>query len=99
MSMNIGVCRIDLELPASHSLKDKRRVVRSIVERVQSRFNVAIAEVDHNDSWKLATLGITCVSNDSRHANEMLSKVVQYVQGCREEAVMADYEVEMLSGI
>ena len=97
--MNIGVCRIDLEFPASHSLKDKRKVLRSIIGRVQSRFNVAIAEVDHNDSWKVATLGITCVSNDSRHANEMLSRVVQYVQGCREDAVMADYEVEMLSGL
>lgn len=98
-SMNIGVCRIDLELPASHSLKDKRRAVRSIVERVQNRFNVAIAEVDRNDSWKVATLGVTCVSNDSSHANEMLSKVVQYIQVCREDTVMADYNVEMISGL
>ena len=97
--MNIGVCRIDLELPASHSLKDKRRALRSIVERVKSRFNVAIAEVDRNDSWQVATLGVTCVSNDPRHANEMLSKVVNFIQGCREEAVMADYQVEMLSGM
>ena len=97
--MNVGVCRIDLEFPASHSLKDKRKVLRSIVARVQSRFNVAIAEVDRNDSWQVATLGVTCVSNDSRHANEMLSKVVHYIQGCREEAVMADYDVEMLSGM
>ena len=97
--MNVGVCRIDLEFPASHSLKDKRKVLRSIVARVQSRFNVAIAEVDRNDSWQVATLGVTCVSNDSRHASEMLSKVVHYIQGCREEAVMADYDVDMLSGM
>ena len=97
--MNVGVCRIDLEFPASHSLKDKRKVLRSIVARVQSRFNVAIAEVDRNDSWQVATLGVTCVSNDPRHANEMLSKVVHFIQGCREEAVMADYDVEILSGM
>ena len=97
--MNVGVCRIDLEFPASHSLKDKRKVLRSIVARVQSRFNVAIAEVDRNDSWQVATLGVTCVSNDPRHANEMLSKVVNFIQGCREEAVMANYDVEMLSGM
>ena len=97
--MHIGVCRIDLDLFASHSLKDKRRILRSVVERVQSRFNVAIAEVDHNDSWKVATRGISCVTNDSRHANETLSLVVQYVQGCREDAVMAGYNVEMLSGM
>jgi len=97
--MNVGVCRIDLEFPASHSLKDKRKVLRSIVARVQSRFNVAIAEVDRNDSWQVATLGVTCVSNDPRHANEMLSKVVNFIQGCREEVVMADYQAEMLSGM
>ena len=97
--MNIGVCRIELDLPASQSLKDKRKVVRSIVDRVRSRFNVAIAEVDNTESWKTATLGVTCVSNDGRHANEMLSKVVQFIEGCREEAVLANYDVEMLSGM
>ncbi len=97
--MNIGVCRIELDLPASHSLKDKRRVVRSIVDRVRSRFNVAIAEVDNTESWRTATLGVTCVSNDTRHANEMISRVVQFIEGCREEAVMAGYDVEMLSGM
>ena len=97
--MNIGVCRIELDLPASRSLKDRRRVVRSIVDRVRSRFNVAIAEVDGAEGWKTAALGITCVSNDGRHANEMLSKVVQFIEGCREEAVLANYAVEMLSGM
>ena len=55
--MNVGVCRIDLELPGSRSLKDKRRAVRSIVDRVRSRFNVAIAEVDRNDSWQARDSG------------------------------------------
>ena len=97
--MNIGVCRIDLEFPASHSLKDKRKVLRSIIGRVQSRFNVAIAEVDHNDSWKVATLGITCVSNDSRHANEVLSHVVDYVETLRGDTELLDYETEIMVGV
>ena len=97
--MHIGVCRIALELPASHSLKDKRRVIRSIRERVRNRFNVAIAEVGSNDRWQTAELGVTCVSNDPRHAHEVLSHVVQFVQNCREEAVMSDYQVEMLAGM
>jgi uncharacterized protein YlxP (DUF503 family) len=83
MAMNIGVCRIDLDMPDSRSLKDKRRTLRSIVDRMRSRFNVAIAEVDRNDSWQVATLGITCVSNYSSHANEMLNQVVSYVPACR----------------
>jgi len=97
--MNIGICRIDLEFPDSHSLKDKRKALRSIVERVQSRFNVSIAEVDHHDNWRVATLGITCVSSDTRHANKIISKLVQYVEECRWDAVMSDYHFEMLSGI
>ena len=97
--MNIGVCRIELDLPASHSLKDKRKVVRSIVDRVRSRFNVAIAEVDNTGRWNTATLGVTCVSNDGRHANEMLSRVVQFIEGCREETVLANYDVETLAGM
>ncbi|MDE2861142.1 MAG: DUF503 domain-containing protein [Chloroflexota bacterium] len=98
-SMNVGVCRIELELPGSRSLKDKRRAVRSIVERVQNRFNVAIAEVDRNDSRQAATLGVTCVSNDAAHANEMLSRVVNFIEGCREDAVLAGYDVELVSGL
>ena len=97
--MNVGVCRIDLDLPGSRSLKDKRRAVRSIVDRVRSRFNVAIAEVDRNDRWQAATLGITCVSNDAAHANEMLSRVVNFIEGCREDAVLADYTVELVTGL
>ena len=97
--MNVGVCRVALDLPASQSLKDKRKVVRSIVDRVRSRFNVSIAEVESNDSWQVAVLGITCVSNASRHVNEVLSRVVQFIQRSRGEAIMADYEVEMLNGL
>lgn len=97
--MNIGICRIDLEFPDSHSLKDKRRALRSILERVKSRFNVSIAEVDHYDNWKMATLGITCVSNDTRHANKIISTLVQYVEVCRGDALMSDYQLEVLSGM
>ena len=97
--MNVGVCRIELELPGSRSLKDKRRAVRSIVDKVRSRFNVAIAEVGRNDSWQAATLGVACVSNDAAHANEMLSRVVRFVEGCREDEVVAGYDVELATGV
>ena len=97
--MNIGVCQIHLDMPSSRSLKDKRKVLRSLIGRVQSRFSVAIAEVDCNDSWKAATLGVCCVSNDPVHANKMLSKVVQYVISCRVDALIRDYETEIISGI
>ena len=94
--MNIGICRIKLRLPENLSLKGKRRVLKSITARVKNRYNVSIAEVDDHDLWQLATLGICCVSNNSRQTNEVLSKVVDFVTQGRFEIEILDYEIEIL---
>jgi uncharacterized protein YlxP (DUF503 family) len=94
--MNVGVCRIKLRLPENLSLKGKRRVLKSITTRVKNRFNVSIAEVDSNDLWQLATLGISCVSNSGRQTDEVLSKVVDFVTEGRFEVEILDCEVEIL---
>jgi uncharacterized protein YlxP (DUF503 family) len=94
--MHVGVCRISFRLPENGSLKGKRRVLKSITSRVANKFNVSVAEVDHNDVWQLATLGISCVSNNKRHANEVLSKVVDYITDARLEIEMLDYNIEIL---
>lgn len=95
--MNVGVCKVRLRLPDSFSLKDKRRVVKSITTRVGSKFNVSVAEVDDLDAWRLATLGISIVSNDNRHTNEVLSKIVDFIIASRFEVEVLDYEIELLS--
>jgi len=77
--MNIGVCKLELRLPENQSLKGKRQVVKSIITRLQNNYNVSVAEVDNQGLWQLATLGITCVSNHRRHADEILSSVVRFV--------------------
>ena len=79
--MIIGVCQLTFQLYASDSLKEKRRVVRSIVERTRARFNVAVAEVADQDVWGSCVIGITCVSTDTRHANAMLDKVRELHHG------------------
>jgi len=94
--MHIGVCRIELRLPENLSLKGKRRVVKSITTRVRSKFNVSVAEVDRQNLWQLATLGICCVSNDKRYINEVLSKVVDFITNGRFEVEMLNYEIEIL---
>lgn len=78
------------------SLKGKRQVIRSVVSRVKNQFNVSVAEVDNHDRWRMATLGICCVSNDSRHANEVLSRVVSFIVNSRLEVEVLDYEIEIL---
>ena len=94
--MHVGACRIELRLPENLSLKGKRRVVKSITTRVKSKFNVSVAEVDDQNLWQLATLGICCVSNNKRYVNEVLSKVVDFVTNGRFEVEMLNYEIEIL---
>ena len=94
--MHVSVCQIELRLPENQSLKGKRHVLKSIVAQVGSRFNVSVAEVDDQDLWQLVTLGICCVSNDKRHANEVLSKVAAYVDNGRFEIEVLGYEIEII---
>jgi len=94
--MNVGVCRISLRLPENLSLKGKRRVIKSIIAQVKNKFNVSVAEVDDQDLWQLATLGICCVSNNKRFTNEILSKVVDFVVNGRSDVEILDYEIEIL---
>ncbi|MFP3898476.1 MAG: DUF503 domain-containing protein [Dehalococcoidia bacterium] len=77
--MNVSVCQVELRLPENHSLKGKRQVIHSIIARIQNRYKVAVAEVDNQGLWQMATLGIACVSNNRRHSEETLSNVVQFI--------------------
>jgi len=94
--MNVGICRIRLRLPENLSLKGKRQVLKSITTRVGNKFNVSVAEVDDQDLWQLATIGISCVSNNKRHANEVLSKVVDFITDSRFEVEILGYQIEIL---
>ncbi len=95
--MNVGICKIKLRLPGNTSLKGKRQVLKPITTRVRNKFNVAVAEIDDNNLWQVATLGICCVSNDRRHTNEVLSKVVDFVVSSRFEIEILNHEIEILT--
>ena len=95
--MNVGVVKVTLRLPENQSLKGKRRVISSLNARIRNKFQVSIAEVDYNEAWQLATLGIACVSNDSRHANEVLESVVAYIENGREEVELVTHQQEIIS--
>jgi uncharacterized protein YlxP (DUF503 family) len=76
--MVVGLCRVVLALPWNDSLKGKRSVVKSILERARGRFQVAAAEVADHDAHRRATLGFAVVSNDVRHARAVLDKLVSF---------------------
>jgi len=94
--MNVGVCRVSPRLPENASLKGKRQVLKSITSRVRNKFNVSIAEVDDNDIWQLATIGICYVSNNNRHTNQVLSRVVDFIVKSRFDVEILDYEIEII---
>ena len=73
--MHVGIVRIELHLPAARSLKDKRQVVRSLKDRIRERVHAAVAEVDHQDLWQRAALGVAVVSGTSHHIDELLQSV------------------------
>ncbi|MGI8847769.1 MAG: DUF503 domain-containing protein [Candidatus Dormibacteria bacterium] len=93
--MIVGTLRVRLQVPDSGSLKEKRMVVRSLTARVRRTFNVAVAEVGDQNLWQAAEVGIACVSNDGRHADEMCQKVLNFVEN-EADAVVTGSSFELV---
>lgn len=91
----VALGTIELHLPEVDSLKGKRHVLKGLKERVRAKFEVAVAEVDHHDVWQRATLAVACVSADSRHANEVVSKAMDFIEANVDGSVI-DTTVEIL---
>jgi uncharacterized protein YlxP (DUF503 family) len=77
----IGLLTLELHIPQSQSLKEKRQVIKSLLETTRNRFNVSISEVDHLDLWQRATIGAACVSKDQSFVDQVLNRVVQGFDG------------------
>ena len=96
MAVNVGVGLISLRIPENMDLKGKRQVIKSVIGRVKSRFDVAVAEVGDNDSWQLSTLGFCCISNNKRHSNEIISKVASFIENGRFDVEILDIKTEII---
>lgn len=93
--MVVGVCRISFVLAGNDSLKAKRSISKRLVSRVHHQFNAAVAEVEDMDVHRRLVLGVAVVSNDSRHANQMLDRIASFMTGLT-EARMVDRDMEIL---
>lgn len=78
--MFVAVARLTLQIAEAKSLKDKRQVLRKVVDRVKARFNASIAEVAENDVWHKAVVGLAVVGNDRRHVNEQVDKIIHFIE-------------------
>jgi len=93
--MVVGILQLRIMIRDAQSLKDKRRIVRSLRDRIRNRFNVSVSEVDSLDQRQQATLGIALATNDRAFADQVLAKVVNLVRATP-GAVLVDYETEIL---
>jgi len=92
--MVVGTLRIEFLLRENHSLKGKRKIVKSMVDKVKSRFNVAVAEVGSNDKWQKIELGISAVGNDRRHVDSSLNHVFNFLDSLYlAEIVHSEFEI------
>jgi uncharacterized protein YlxP (DUF503 family) len=93
--MKIGVLQLEIGIPDAMSLKDKRRVIKSLKDRIAHGHNVSIAEVGALDEHRRSIIGIAMVSNDGRYIESQLSKLVDFVRTIPQASLM-DYQIELL---
>lgn len=94
--MVLGVCQLELLLHENFSLKGKRQVLRSIIQRARKRFNISISEVEDQDLWQRAVLGICAVGNDRQRVNSTLDRVVNFIEQTQ-LADVANSELEIIN--
>ncbi|MCL6447985.1 MAG: DUF503 domain-containing protein [Armatimonadetes bacterium] len=85
--MVVGVLTVELFLAGATSLKDKRRVLKSILDKIKARFNVSVAEVDKQEAWQFSVLGVAAVSSETGHVYQTLAAVARFIEGMREVEV------------
>lgn len=95
MSMIVAVLTVDLYLPGAVSLKDKRMVIRKIKDRLSSKFNVSIAEVDYQDKWQRAQLGIAQVGSDYTMLDKSMNTIFRLIDS-QDMAEIVDHQIEYL---
>ncbi|MEE8362521.1 MAG: DUF503 domain-containing protein [Dehalococcoidia bacterium] len=93
--MHVAVCRLTLRLPGNRSLKGKRQIVRSLIDRVRHRYRVAIAEVGDQDRKQSAVIGVAAVSGEAAHASQVIERVVDYAETQFFDAEIIDVETDV----
>ncbi|MDP2211588.1 MAG: DUF503 domain-containing protein [Candidatus Aquicultor sp.] len=94
--MIVGLLRLELYLPGTNSLKEKRQIVKSVIGKVESRYNVSISEVDHHELWQRVTIGIAHVAQKGEQTKKVLDSVDRYVEGL-DKAVITEREILLFS--
>lgn len=93
--MIVATCVVELQLEGVYSLKEKRRILKSILARLPQHFNLAVAEVDHQNVWQSAAIGLVTIGNDAAHLHSLLENAVTWIAENRPDVPIADYAIEI----
>jgi len=91
----IGVLTLELHMGEANSLKDKRRIIKSLIARIKNRYNVSVAEVGEHDLWQRSTIGISFVSSEQSHVHQVFASVVKFVEALG-TVLITNYQTEIL---
>jgi uncharacterized protein YlxP (DUF503 family) len=94
--MVIGACNVELYLPGNGSLKGKRSILKPLLTQLRRKFNLAAAEVAHNDAWQSAEVAFVTVANDPGRVHALLEKAVHWIETHHPEVQVVDWEIEIL---
>ena len=94
--MIVAACEIELYLPGVSSLKEKRGIIKSLVVRVHQKFNVAAAEVEHQDVWQSAVIGVVTVTNSSRHAEQIINQALTWIEDNYPHIMVVKHTTEII---
>lgn len=92
--MVIGLLTVKLHIPGSSSLKEKRMVIKGLKDRLRSRFNISVSEIDNHDKWQLADIAVANISSDKARVNSTLSKVLNFIEDYRDIDII-DHQLEL----
>lgn len=95
--MHTGTCKIELYLPMNQNLKGKRRIVKSLSEQIRSRFNVSVSEIEDNDLWQIATIGIAVISNKIIVLNQTFDQIFSFIESSNHDLNIISHDIEIIS--
>ena len=94
--MIIGACCVELHLPGNNSLKGKRGILKPLLIQLRRQFNLAAAEVGHNDAWQSAEIGLVTVANDDGYVHTVLERAARWIETHHPEVQIVDWQIEIL---
>ena len=95
--MHTGTCKIDLYLPMNQDLKGKRRIVKSLSDQIRSRFNVSVSEIENNELWQIATIGIAIISNKIIILNRTFDQIFSFIESSNHDLNIISHDTEIIS--